>query len=130
MSLSFGRISFASRSFVSRAAARRPLSGMSNGQGVPAMHGEQQASTCVLRSVTFASSARAAGTTILCVRKDNKVAMMGDGQVSLGNMVVKPNAKKVRCCHYILRCTSVWSGGPSSSQFLPRRSVGSGTISS
>ena len=36
------------------------------------------------------------GTTILCVRKEGKVAMIGDGQVSLGNIVMKPNAKKVR----------------------------------
>lgn len=36
------------------------------------------------------------GTTILCVRKDGKVCMMGDGQVSQGNMVVKPNARKIR----------------------------------
>ncbi|HWX48300.1 MAG TPA: ATP-dependent protease subunit HslV [Roseomonas sp.] len=36
------------------------------------------------------------GTTILCVRKDGKVAMAGDGQVSLGQTVVKGNARKVR----------------------------------
>jgi ATP-dependent protease HslVU (ClpYQ) peptidase subunit len=36
------------------------------------------------------------GTTILCVRKGSKVVMMGDGQVSQGSTVVKPNAKKVR----------------------------------
>lgn len=36
------------------------------------------------------------GTTILCVRKDGKVCMIGDGQVSMGNMVVKPNAQKIR----------------------------------
>eukprot|EP00644_Phytophthora_capsici_P011159 jgi/Phyca11/110472/e_gw1.18.84.1 len=36
------------------------------------------------------------GTTILCVRKNGKVCLIGDGQVSLGNTVVKPNAKKVR----------------------------------
>lgn len=36
------------------------------------------------------------GTTILCVRKNGKVCMMGDGQVSMGNMVVKPNARKIR----------------------------------
>ena len=36
------------------------------------------------------------GTTILCVRKDGDVTMIGDGQVSLGSTVVKPNAKKVR----------------------------------
>jgi ATP-dependent HslUV protease subunit HslV len=35
-------------------------------------------------------------TTILCVRKGDKVVMMGDGQVSQGSTVVKPNAKKVR----------------------------------
>ena len=36
------------------------------------------------------------GTTILCVRKDGKVTMAGDGQVSLGQTVVKGNARKVR----------------------------------
>ena len=36
------------------------------------------------------------GTTIICVRKNGKVCMMGDGQVSMGNMMVKPNAKKIR----------------------------------
>merc|ERR1719223_2147762 len=36
------------------------------------------------------------GTTILCVRKEDKVCMIGDGQVSMGNMVVKPNAQKIR----------------------------------
>lgn len=36
------------------------------------------------------------GTTILCVRKDNKVCLAGDGQVSLGHTVVKGNARKVR----------------------------------
>lgn len=36
------------------------------------------------------------GTTILCVRKNGKVCMMGDGMVSMGNMIVKPNATKIR----------------------------------
>lgn len=36
------------------------------------------------------------GTTILCVRKDGKTVMAGDGQVSMGSNVVKGNAKKVR----------------------------------
>ena len=36
------------------------------------------------------------GTTILSVRKDGKVVVAGDGQVSLGATVVKSNAKKVR----------------------------------
>lgn len=39
------------------------------------------------------------GTTILCVRKNGQVCMIGDGQVSMGNMVVKPNARKIRKIH-------------------------------
>jgi len=35
-------------------------------------------------------------TTILSVRKDGKVVIAGDGQVSLGDTVVKANAKKLR----------------------------------
>lgn len=35
-------------------------------------------------------------TTILSVRKDGKVAMAGDGQVTLGQTVMKKNARKVR----------------------------------
>ena len=36
------------------------------------------------------------GTTILSVRKSGKVVIAGDGQVSAGNTVMKPNARKVR----------------------------------
>ncbi|MAZ77465.1 MAG: HslU--HslV peptidase proteolytic subunit [Legionellaceae bacterium] len=36
------------------------------------------------------------GTTILSVRRKGKVVIGGDGQVSLGNMVMKGNARKVR----------------------------------
>ena len=36
------------------------------------------------------------GTTILAVRKGGKVAIGGDGQVSMGNTLVKGNARKVR----------------------------------
>ena len=36
------------------------------------------------------------GTTILCVRKDGKVVIAGDGQVTMGQTVVKSNAKKLR----------------------------------
>jgi ATP-dependent HslUV protease subunit HslV len=36
------------------------------------------------------------GTTVLCVRKDNKVVLAADGQVTLGESVIKHNAKKVR----------------------------------
>ena len=36
------------------------------------------------------------GTTILCVRRGNKVAIAGDGQVTLGSQIIKASAKKVR----------------------------------
>ncbi len=35
-------------------------------------------------------------TTIVCVKKDNQIALAGDGQVSLGQTVMKANARKVR----------------------------------
>jgi len=48
------------------------------------------------------------GTTILCVRRDGRVAMAGDGQVSLGQTVIKGNARKVRRI----------GGGPNGGQVL------------
>jgi ATP-dependent HslUV protease subunit HslV len=36
------------------------------------------------------------GTTILAVRRNSKVTIAGDGQVTLGNTVMKGNARKVR----------------------------------
>jgi len=36
------------------------------------------------------------GTTILSVRKNGKVVIIGDGQVTMGQTVMKPNARKVR----------------------------------
>ena len=36
------------------------------------------------------------GTTIVCVRRDGAVALGGDGQVTLGDTVMKGNARKVR----------------------------------
>jgi ATP-dependent HslUV protease, peptidase subunit HslV len=35
-------------------------------------------------------------TTVICVRRDNKVVMAGDGQVTLGHEVIKASARKVR----------------------------------
>ena len=40
------------------------------------------------------------GTTILSVRRGNSVALGGDGQVTLGNIVVKATARKVRRIHH------------------------------
>ena len=39
------------------------------------------------------------GTTILSVRRGKRVAMGGDGQVTLGNIVIKASARKVRRIH-------------------------------
>ncbi len=39
------------------------------------------------------------GTTIVSVRRDGKVALGGDGQVTLGNIVIKASARKVRRLH-------------------------------
>ena len=39
------------------------------------------------------------GTTIVCVRRADGVAIAGDGQVSMGNTVMKGNARKVRRLH-------------------------------
>ncbi|MCL6482195.1 MAG: ATP-dependent protease subunit HslV [Firmicutes bacterium] len=36
------------------------------------------------------------GTTVLCVRRDGKVVMAGDGQVTLGDTVLKHKARKIR----------------------------------
>ena len=39
---------------------------------------------------------RIRSTTVLCVRRDNKVVMAGDGQVTLGESIIKHGAKKIR----------------------------------
>lgn len=39
------------------------------------------------------------GTTIVSARRDGRVALGGDGQVTLGNVVVKSGARKVRRLH-------------------------------
>eukprot|EP01128_Nolandella_sp_AFSM9_P010718 TRINITY_DN7442_c0_g1_i1.p1 TRINITY_DN7442_c0_g1~~TRINITY_DN7442_c0_g1_i1.p1 ORF type:complete len:298 (+),score=86.91 TRINITY_DN7442_c0_g1_i1:86-979(+) len=47
-------------------------------------------------SMAPAENERVRSTTILCVRKDKDVVMIGDGQVSRGNTVFKNNVVKVR----------------------------------
>lgn len=44
----------------------------------------------------YADASKWRGTTILSVRKNGKVVVVGDGQVSAGNTVMKGNARKVR----------------------------------
>ena len=39
------------------------------------------------------------GTTIICVRRNGRVAIGGDGQVTMGEKVMKGNARKVRRLH-------------------------------
>jgi ATP-dependent HslUV protease, peptidase subunit HslV len=39
---------------------------------------------------------RIRATTVICVRRDGKVVMAGDGQVTMGNEVIKGSAKKLR----------------------------------
>ena len=39
------------------------------------------------------------GTTIVCVRRNGRVAIGGDGQVTMGDKIMKGNAKKVRRLH-------------------------------
>tara|TARA_B100000686_G_C16792844_1_gene980023 strand:- start:3541 stop:4089 length:549 start_codon:yes stop_codon:yes gene_type:complete len=46
--------------------------------------------------MTYNDSSSWHGTTILSVRKNDKVVVAGDGQVTFGNTVIKSNAKKVR----------------------------------
>ena len=36
------------------------------------------------------------GTTVLCVRRDNKVVLIADGQVTMGDHVMKHTARKTR----------------------------------
>ena len=39
------------------------------------------------------------GTTIVCVQRDGRVAIGGDGQVTMGQTIMKGNARKVRRLH-------------------------------
>lgn len=45
---------------------------------------------------TAETEARMRSTTVLLVRRDGQVAMAGDGQVTLGDTVIKGNARKIR----------------------------------
>jgi ATP-dependent HslUV protease, peptidase subunit HslV len=49
---------------------------------------------------TVVDRPRIRSTTILGVRRDGRVALGGDGQVSMGNMVMKQGARKVRRLHH------------------------------
>src|SRR3954449_5134829 len=48
------------------------------------------------QSTSEPKAPRIRSTTVLCVRRDGKVVMAGDGQVTLGESVIKHGAKKIR----------------------------------
>ncbi len=48
------------------------------------------------RSAEAPTPRRIRSTTVLCVRRDDKVVMAGDGQVTLGESIIKHGAKKIR----------------------------------
>src|SRR5271155_6217854 len=58
----------------------------------------QHPSVAVMQTISSAAADPTGwhGTTILCVRRDGHVTMAGDGQVSMGQTIVKGNARKVR----------------------------------
>jgi len=49
-----------------------------------------------MSTLDYADASKWRGTTILSVRKNGKIVVVGDGQVSAGNTVMKASAKKVR----------------------------------
>ncbi len=60
------------------------------------------------------------GTTILCVRRNNVVAMAGDGQITQGDQIIKAGAKKVRTLHGG-RILSGFAGGTADAMTLLER---------
>lgn len=52
--------------------------------------------SCTIRALPIRAPSVFHGTTILSVRRDNRVVIGGDGQVSMGDTVLKGNARKVR----------------------------------
>jgi len=49
-----------------------------------------------MSTLDYADASKWRGTTVLSVRKNGKIVVVGDGQVSAGNTVMKASAKKVR----------------------------------
>src|SRR5437762_14259843 len=56
----------------------------------------KQSSKTHSRASRSNNTPRMRSTTVLCVRRDNKVVMAADGQVTLGEGVIKHNARKIR----------------------------------
>jgi ATP-dependent HslUV protease subunit HslV len=66
---------------------------MSNRKSSPAT---VRRGTSLLKLNASASSPRIRSTTVLCVRRNGSVVMAADGQVTLGESVIKHSAKKIR----------------------------------
>jgi len=62
----------------------------------PFRKGDERYTSCVPHWRFVSKLTRIRSTTILCVRRDGKVVMAGDGQVTLGSEVLKSGAKKLR----------------------------------
>ncbi len=60
------------------------------------------------------------GTTILCVRRDARVAMAGDGQVTFGQTILKANARKIRRLYHD-RVLAGFAGGTADAFTLAER---------
>ena len=60
------------------------------------------------------------GTTIMSARRDGKVALGGDGQITLGNVVVKASARKVRRLYHD-RILAGFAGGTADASALFER---------
>jgi len=84
-------------SFLARLPGLAFRVGLSTGAVVLTL-GQAQPSGCCMKGAFFrmGESPTWHGTTIVSVRKNGEVVVAGDGQVSLGQTVIKPNAKKVR----------------------------------
>jgi ATP-dependent HslUV protease, peptidase subunit HslV len=55
-----------------------------------------EGSILLLRKVQLFMATKIRSTTILCVRRDGKVVLAGDGQVTMGSEVLKGGARKLR----------------------------------
>jgi ATP-dependent HslUV protease, peptidase subunit HslV len=83
----------------SRSSSLRAVGGTAPGGRAPATHRVSSVSCFHASAFQSAAEERGSGrhgTTIICVRKGDKVCMIGDGMVSQGSMIVKPNAVKIR----------------------------------
>src|SRR5580658_10397682 len=60
------------------------------------MKKNRPAATVARNAAAVPAARRIRSTTVLCVRRDDKVVIAGDGQVTLGESVIKHGAKKIR----------------------------------